>query len=69
MSNISIMFWIVICCVIILWTDTVYLKLDGFNSHGYNISDVHKFGLTRNENNYIDYLFDKNFDIDIPLLI
>lgn len=68
MSDLKIIFYIVACSVIILLTNTFYLRLviydkDVFNSYDYNMVDVHNSGLTRYEIN------DKNFDIDIPRLI
>lgn len=50
----TVIFCIIICGICILWVNTLYLIFivydkDGFNSHGYNRFNVHKSGLTKEQ--------------------
>lgn len=65
---------IIICGVCILWTNTLYLMFivydkDGFNSQGYNRFDVHKSGLTKEQIQDIECVYNiklyKEYDNDI----
>lgn len=54
---------VILCGVAILWADTLYLMFivydnDGFDSHGYNRFKVHKSGLTKEQIQDIEYVYD-----------